>query len=130
MIKLSMGQITNIFQTLSVLMNQNFSGATAFKVARLAREIGKEMETFDAERMKLVEKYGEKGDDGRVKTDENGNVKIMESAIQDCNAEFNELLNQEIQINAEMLPASVLDEMQNVTPAQMLTLEPIVNFEV
>ena len=130
MIKLSMGQITSIFQTLSVLMNQNFSGATAFKVARLAREIGKEMETFDAERMKLVEKYGEKGDDGRVKTDENGNVKIMESAIQDCNAEFNELLNQEIQINAEMLPASVLDEMQNVTPAQMLTLEPIVNFEV
>lgn len=130
MIKLSMGQITNIFQTLSVLMNQNFSGATAFKVARLAREIGKEMETFDAERMKLVEKYGEKGDDGRVKTDENGNVKIMESAIQDCNAEFNELLSQEIQINAEMLPASVLDEMQNVTPAQMLTLEPIVNFEV
>lgn len=130
MIKLSMGQITSIFQTLSVLMNQNFSGATAFKVARLAREIGKEMETFDTERMKLVEKYGEKGDDGRVKTDENGNVKIMESAIQDCNAEFNELLNQEIQINAEMLPASVLDEMQNVTPAQMLTLEPIVNFEV
>ena len=130
MIKLSMGQITSIFQTLSVLMNQNFSGATAFKVARLAREIGKEMETFDAERMKLVEKYGEKGDDGRVKTDENGNVKIMESAIQDCNAEFNELLNQEIQINAEMLPANVLDEMQNVTPAQMLTLEPIVNFEV
>lgn len=130
MIKLSMGQITSIFQTLSVLMNQNFSGATAFKVARLAREIGKEMETFDAERMKLVEKYGEKGDDGRVKTDENGNVKIMASAIQDCNAEFNELLNQEIQINAEMLPASVLDEMQNVTPAQMLTLEPIVNFEV
>lgn len=125
-----MGQITSIFQTLSVLMNQNFSGATAFKVARLAREIGKEMETFDTERMKLVEKYGEKGDDGRVKTDENGNVKIMESAIQDCNAEFNELLNQEIQINAEMLPASVLDEMQNVTPAQMLTLEPIVNFEV
>lgn len=130
MIKLSMGQITSIFQTLSMLMNQNFSGAIAFKVARLAREIGKEMETFDAERMKLVEKYGEKGDDGRVKTDENGNVKIMESAIQDCNAEFNELLNQEIQINAEMLPASVLDEMQNVTPAQMLTLEPIVNFEV
>lgn len=130
MIKLSMGQITSIFQTLSVLMNQNFSGATAFKVARLAREIGKEMETFDAERMKLVEKYGEKGDDGRVKTDENGNVKIMESAIQDCNAEFNELLNQEIQINVEMLPASVLDEMQNVTPAQMLALEPIVNFEV
>ena len=130
MIKLSMGQITSIFQTLSVLMNQNFSGATAFKVARLAREIGKEMETFDTERMKLVEKYGEKGDDGRVKTDENGNVKIMESAIQDCNAEFSELLNQEIQINAEMLPASVLDEMQNVTPAQMLTLEPIMNFEV
>ena len=129
MIKLNMNQITSIFQSLSVLMNQNFSGATAFKVARLAIEIGKEMQTFDAERMKLVEKYGEKGDDGRVKTDENGNVKIMESAIQDCNAEFGELLNQEIQINVEMLPANVLDEMQNVTPAQMLALEPIVDFE-
>ena len=129
MIKLTINQMTNIFQTLAVLMNQNFSGATAFKIARIAREIGKEMETFEKERTKIVEKYGERDENGQIHADENGNVKIMPSAVTDCNNEFNELLNQEVEINAEMLPEEILEQMLNVTPVQMLALEPIIRFE-
>lgn len=128
MIKLTINQITNIFPTLSSLMNQNFSGATAFKIARMARELGKEVDTFDKERMKLIEKYSERDDNGQIKTDESGNVKVMQSAVQDCNNEFNDLLNQEVQINAELLPSSILDTLQDVTPTQMLSIEPIINF--
>ena len=129
MIKLTINQMTNIFQTLAVLMNQNFSGATAFKIARIAREIGKEMETFEKERAKIVEKYGERDENGQIHADENGNVKIMPSTVTDCNNEFNELLNQEVEINAEMLPEEILEQMLNVTPTQMLALEPIIRFE-
>ena len=47
MIKITINDMVNVFTTLKDLMDKNFSGANAFKVARLMRELTKEMEVFD-----------------------------------------------------------------------------------
>lgn len=129
MIKITINDMVNVFTTLKDLMDKNFSGANAFKVARLMREMTKEMEAFDKSRVQVVEKYTLRDENGNPVVDESGNIKIKPDQIMACNAEFSQLLNGEIEINAGKLNESVLSEIGDITPAQAMALEPVIDFE-
>lgn len=129
MIKITINDMVNVFTTLKDLMDKNFSGSNAFKVARLMREMTKEMEAFDKSRVQVVEKYTLRDENGNPVVDESGNIKIKPDQIMACNAEFSQLLNGEIEINAGKLNESVLGEIGDITPAQAMALEPIIDFE-
>ena len=129
MIKITINDMVNVFTTLKDLMDKNFSGSNAFKVARLMRELTKEMEVFDKSRMQVVEKYTLRDDRGNPVVDENGNIKIKPDQIIACNTEFSQLLNGEIELNASKLNESVLAEIGDITPAQAMALEPVIDFE-
>ena len=122
MIRVSLNDILNSTETFSQIMQQSFKGSIAFKVARLARELNKEMETFNAERQKLLEQYCEKDENGELKVLENGNVQVIPEKLQEFNQEFTNLLETEVEINADKLPMSCMDEFE-VSPQQMLNLE-------
>ena len=122
MIKIQLNDVVNATETFSKIMQQSFKGSLAFKIARLARELDKEMQTFNTERQKLVQKYAEKDEDGELKVDENGNVKFDNSKIQEINEEFNSLLNTELEINADKLPIDSIDAFE-ITPQEMLQIE-------
>ena len=129
MIKITINDMVNVFTTLKDLMDKNFSGANAFKVARLMREMTKEMEAFDKSRVQIVEKYTLRDERGNPVVDENGNIKIKPEQIMACNTEFSQLLNGEIEINAGKLNESVLAEIGDITTAQAMALEPVIDFE-
>ena len=57
MISITVNEMINIYGTLNELMSKNFSGKNAFNIARLARELNKELETFDQARKQVVDKY-------------------------------------------------------------------------
>lgn len=122
MIRVSLNNILNSTETFSQIMQQSFKGSIAFKVARLARELNKEMETFNTERQKLLEQYCEKDENGELKVLENGNVQVIPEKLQEFNQEFTNLLETEVEINADKLPMSCMDEFE-VSPQQMLDLE-------
>ena len=122
MIKLTLNDIINATETFNTIMGQSFKGALAFKIARLARELNKEMETFNEQRRKIIDEYGIKDEDGNLKPDENGNVQIIPDKISEFNEEFSNLLNTEVEINADKLPMDKIDDF-DITPQQMLTLE-------
>lgn len=122
MIRVSLNNILNSTETFSQIMQQSFKGSIAFKVARLARELNKEMETFNTERQKLLERYCEKDENGELKVLENGNVQVIPEKLQEFNQEFTNLLETEVEINADKLPMSCMDEFE-VSPQQMLDLE-------
>ena len=122
MIRVSLNNILNSTETFSQIMQQSFKGSIAFKVARLARELNKEMETFNAERQKLLEQYCEKDENGELKVLENGNVQVIPEKLQEFNQEFTNLLETDVEINADKLPISCMDEFE-VSPQQMLDLE-------
>lgn len=129
MIKITINDMVNVFTTLKDLMDKNFSGSNAFKVARLMRELTKEMEVFDKSRMQVVEKYTLRDERGNPVVDESGNIKIKPDQIIACNTEFSQLLNGEIELNASKLNESVLAEIGDITPAQAMALEPVIDFE-
>ena len=122
MIKVKLNDIVNSTETFNKIMQQSFKGSLAFKIARLARELDKEMQTFNSERQKIIQKYGEKGENGELKVDENGNVRFENSKIQEINDEFNSLLNTELEINADKLPIDSIDAFE-ITPQEMLGIE-------
>ena len=122
MIKVKLGDIVNSVDTFQAIMQQSFKGSLAFKIARLARELNKEMETFNEQRRKIIDEYSLKNENGEVKPDENGNIQIMPDRIQEFNIEFSNLLGTEVEINADKLPMDKIDDFE-ISPQQMLNIE-------
>lgn len=122
MIKVNLNDILNASETFNTIMQQSFKGSLAFKIARLARELSKEMETFNAERQKLLQKYCVKDENGELKTNDNGTVQVEPDKINEFNEEFSSLLETEVEINAEKLSMDSLDSF-DITPQQMISIE-------
>lgn len=125
MIKLTLGEIINVVPALQLLAKKDFPGATTFKIARLMREIEKEAKMFEEERVKIAKMYGEKDENGELIAQEDGSVKIPPDKIADCNAELTDLLNTEVEVNANKLEEKVFDNIE-LSPSLALTIEPII----
>ena len=122
MIRVNLNDILNASETFNKIMGQSFKGSLAFKIARLARELNKEVETFNTERQKILTKYCEKDENGELVVEENGNVKVIQDKIIEFNDEFTSLLNTEVEINADKIPMNNIDDF-DITPQEMLVLE-------
>jgi len=122
MIKIKLSDVVNATGTFNKIMQQSFKGSLAFKIARLARELDKEMQTFNEERQKIIQKYGNKDENGELIIDENGNIKFDNANIEEINQEFNSLLETELEINADKLPMDSIDNFE-ITPQEMLNIE-------
>lgn len=122
MIKVKLGDIVNSVDTFQAIMQQSFKGSLAFKIARLARELNKEMETFNEQRRKIIDNYCVKDENGEIKTLENGNIQIAPDRIQDFNTEITNVLETEVEINADKLPMDKIDDFK-ISPQQMLDIE-------
>ena len=129
MISITVNEMINIYSTLNELMSKNFSGKNAFNIARLARELNKELETFDQARKQVVDKYTLRDSDGNPVVDEQGNIKVIPDKVEECNQDFSTLLNSQLEINAPKLDESILTEIGDITPAQAMALEPIIDFK-
>lgn len=126
MIKVTLNDIFNATETFQMIMSQSLNGSLAFKIARLARELNKEMETFNEQRRKILDTYCVKDENGEIKQAENGTVQIIPEKISDFNEEFNNLLKTEVEINAAKIPIDAIDNF-NITPQQILTIEMFID---
>ena len=97
----------------------------AFKVARLIRELDKENEMFDKQRIEIIKQYAKRDEKGDF-IEENGQVIIDENKIKEFQEEINSLLTTEVEINAEKLNIEDLGDIQ-LTPRQTLDLEKFIN---
>lgn len=103
-------------------MGKNFKGSVSFQIGRLARELDKELKLFEKERENLIKKYAEK--------DENGNLIFIEKNVKilDTNAfnyEMQELLDSDLNINAEKIDIEVFEDIE-ISPEQAMILEYII----
>lgn len=128
MITMTLNDIFNAVPALREISTKEFPGSVTFKIARLIRELDKEIQLFDEERSKIANKYGEKDENGNLVIQEGGNIKILDNKIQDCNEELQALFNTQVEINANKLPVDIFDSIE-MTPTQAMNLEAIVDFE-
>ena len=122
LINLTLSNAVGLVPILRQVMNKNFKGSVSFKIGRLVRELDKELKLFEKEREKLIEKYAEKDEKGNL-IFTGKNVKILDT-IQ-FNKEIEELLSNELNINAEKIDIEVFDDIE-ISPEQAMILEYII----
>lgn len=125
MIKVKIEDLVNSVDTLQKLSQKDFKAKLAWQIARLLKAAEQEIQTFNNARMALVTKYGEKDEQGQLITDEKGNCKIPNEVIQKFSDEFNELVQSEVEINANRIDIELLNDI-DFTPSDMALLEPFI----
>ena len=128
MIQVKINDLLNSVETLQKLSKKDFKAKLAWQVARLLKSVESEIQSFNETRMNLINKYGEKGEDGQLITDEAGNCKIAPEVIETFTNELNDLLDSEVEINANKLDFAKMEDL-DFTPSDMIALQPFVEME-
>lgn len=128
MIKVKISELLNSTDTLQKLAQQDFKAKLAWSIARLLKAAEAEIQNFNETRMNLIRKYGEKDENGELVTDEKGNCKIGNEYINNFSNELNELIDTEVEINANKIDIKLLEEVK-FTPSDMAMLEPFVEMD-
>lgn len=128
MIKVKISDLLNATETLQKLAQKDFKAKLAWTISKLLKQAEAEIQSFNETRMTLVKKYGEKDENDELITDDKGNCKIVQECIDDFSNELDELLNTEVEINANKIQMSLLEDVK-FTPADMAVLEPFVDME-
>lgn len=121
MIKVTLSTVVNSNEIFQKLITTKMRARAAFRTAKLTTAIAKELELFNTQREAILRKYGEKDSSGELIVQENGTVNIEEEHINDFNQELFELLNAEVELNAEPLTVDDIDAAE-LTPAQVQML--------
>lgn len=128
MITLKMSDLLNATDTLQKLSQKELKARLALQIARMLKEAEREIQNFNEIRMNLIKKYGEKDESGEIITDDNGNCKIIPESVTVFSKELNELVEMEVEINANKIKLDDLDNL-DFTPGEMVTLEPFLEEE-
>lgn len=121
MIKVTLNTVVNSNEIFQTLATTQMRARAAFRIAKLTRAIAKELELFNIQRESILKKYGEKDENGNLAVQENGTVNIEKDHVNDFNQELFELLNSEVELNAEPLTLDDI-EMAELTPMQVQIL--------
>lgn len=125
MIEITLSELLDCTTAMQKLAEKPMKTKSAFKVARLMREIDKEYALFQESRKRLIEKYGEKDQNNELKIDENGNYSVSKENIEIFNRELRDVLETKISLNAELLDIEEFDNL-NFTPTEMVLLAPFI----
>jgi hypothetical protein len=128
MISITLEQLVNSTEGLRELGQKTLKARPAYSVAKILKAAEAEMTSFNDTRMNLIKKYGEKKEDGELNTDENGNVRIAPESLADFNKELQELLDTQVEINANKIRIEDIGDVE-FTPAEMAQLDDFIEFD-
>lgn len=126
MITVKIADLLNSTDVLQKLAQKDFKAKLAWSIARLLRTAEEEIKNFNETRMNLITKYGEKDDNGELITDDNGNCKIVPESIVNFSNELEDLLQTEVEINANKIDIEQLENL-DFTPSEISVLEPFID---
>lgn len=125
MIEVQVKDIVNSAEIFSALSQKKLNMRMAYQLAKIIKEVQKEFELFQETRMKLINEYAERDEDGQLRVDENNNFTIPKEKIQDFQKELNELLEMQVELQINKIN---LDELEDVefTPMELIKIEKFV----
>ena len=125
MITVKLETIISSADVLRSLAQKSLKGKTAYRVSKLLRELETEFTIFNETRAEIIKKYGEKDENDELKVNENGEYTIKSEHLNDFYTEVNDLIKNEVEINANKIPLADLEDLE-FTPNEMITLEPFI----
>lgn len=120
--KLTNKQIVNNSMILMEISRKELPIKVSYALAKNIVKIEKELEIYNSERQKLLDKYCVKDENGKNKVDENKNLKIQEEYLKDWERDIKELENIELEIDIHKFR---LDELNgyNMSPSELIAID-------
>lgn len=122
--KLTNRKIVNDANFLGTLTNKQLPIKVSYAIAKNVSKIEKELEIYNKEKQKLVDKYCIKDEKGNNKIDENNQLKIDNENLDDWNKSINELLDIEIEIDIHKFNINdLLNSNLDMTPSELMLID-------
>lgn len=122
--KLTNRKIVNDANFLGTLTNKQLPIKVSYAIAKNVSKIEKELEIYNKEKQKLVDKYCIKDEKGNNKIDENNQLKIADESLDDWNKSINELLDIEIEIDIHKFNINdLLNSNLDITPSELILID-------
>ena len=123
-LNLSNERVVNTINALSKLNNAQLPIKVAYAISKNVNKIESELKVYNTEKAKLVNKYGEKDKEGKLKVGENGNVSLKEEHIEDYNRDIKELLSIENEMDIHMINLDdLLNSDYNISPSELSAID-------
>ena len=120
--KLTNRKIVNDANLLGNLTHKQLPIKVSYAIAKNISKIEKELEIYNKERQKLIDKYCLKDEEGNL-IDENNQFQIADGNLEAWNKDMNELLDIEIDINIHKFSKDDLFNSNcNITPAELMLI--------
>lgn len=94
----------------------------SYALAKNIAKIEKELEIYNSERQKLLDKYCVKDENGENKVDENNQLKIQEEYLKDWEHDIKELQNIELEIDIHKFKIAELNG-YNMAPSELIAID-------
>ena len=103
-------EMVTFLNSVGIIKEMALPVKASYAIAKNIKKIEKEIEVYNEERAKLLDKYGEKDEDGNLVVSEEQNIKIVPENVEKWNKDLNELLDIEVEVDIHKLKFSVLEE--------------------
>jgi len=120
-LKLSNERLVNSVGVLSKLTNLELPIKLSYAFSKNITKIDAELKAYNMEREKLLNKYGEKDEEGKLKLSEKGEVNILDR--ENFNKDVAELLKCESEIDIHLIDLESIDTDIKITPGELMIID-------
>ena len=124
MIKVKVCELIESIDTFKNIITLPVKAKTAYQIARLIREIDKEVNLFQEKRADLIKKYATRDENNEIVTNDEGIITVDVANTGMFNQEINELLETTVELNANKITIDDFD--CAINSQQMLAIMPFI----
>ena len=126
--KVTIREILEGQDTLQKLSHQPLPGRAAFQIGRLLKKLEEVLASYNEVRVKLIEKYANKNEDGTFEVNDNNEYQFTAENMQAYVSEINNVIADEVEVEAKPINFKDIEKLE-FTAAEMTFLEPFLMFE-
>lgn len=119
--KISNEKLANSIEVLNKITTIELPIKLSYAFSKNITKINRELEVYNKERQKLIEKYGEKDEEGKLKVKENGNINILD--VDNFNKDIKEILEIETDIDIHVIDLDSVNEDIKITPGELIVID-------
>lgn len=126
--KVTIREILEGQDTLQKLSHQPLPGRAAFQIGRLLKKLEEVLASYNEVRVKLIEKYAKKNEDGSFEVNDSNEYQFTAENMQAYVTEINNVIADEVEVEARPINFKDIENLE-FTAAEMTFLEPFLMFE-
>ena len=113
--------ILGTYESLTTLADKDLDLNTACDIAKDIQNLSIPKQILEQKRNKLIQEYGEKDDEGNLKTNDNGSISFTENNEYECNKKIAELFDEDVDLELIKIKKSALKDIK-ISPKVALGL--------